>query len=69
MKKVFLALAVLASAYALAIMTALTVVSCKQANEEMSKIDAPVDSTAVAIDSVQVDSTAVDTTQAGLGAE
>ena len=50
MKKVFLALA---------IMTAITVTSCKQANEEMSKIDAPVDSTQV--DSVQVDSVAVDT--------
>jgi outer membrane lipoprotein-sorting protein len=54
MKKVFLALAVVA---------ALTVVSCKQTNEEMSKIDAPVDT--VKVDSVQVDSTAVDTTQAG----
>ena len=62
MKKVFLALAVIAAAYALAIMTALTVVSYKQTNEEMSKIDAPVDSTTVKTDSVQVDSTTVDTT-------
>lgn len=53
MKKVFLALA---------IMTALTVVSCKQANEEMSKIDAPVDSTTVQVDSVSIDSTSLDTT-------
>jgi hypothetical protein len=54
MKKVFLALA---------IMAAITVTSCKQANEEMSKIDAPIDSTAVATDSVLVDTTAVDTTE------
>ena len=52
MKKVFLALA---------IMAAITVTSCKQANEEMSKIDAPADSTQV--DSVSVDTTAVDTTE------
>jgi hypothetical protein len=54
MKKVFLALAVVA---------ALTVVSCKQTNEEMSKIDAPADSTAVVTDSVQVDSVQVDSVQ------
>ena len=52
MKKVILALA---------IMAAITVTSCKQANEEMSKIDAPVDTTAAAADSVKVDSTKVDT--------
>jgi hypothetical protein len=61
MKKVFLALAVVA---------ALTVVSCKQTNEEMSKIDAPADSTAVVTDSVQVGSTKADTTTVvGLGSE
>ena len=56
MKKVFLALA---------IVSVLAITSCKRTNEEMSKIDAPVDSTTVKIDSVSVDSTTVDTTQAG----
>jgi outer membrane lipoprotein SlyB len=51
MKKVILSLAIIA---------ALTVVSCKQTNEAMSNIDAPADSTAVQVDSVKVDSTKVD---------
>lgn len=50
MKKLILALA----------LVALTV-SCKRTNEEMGKIDAPVDSTAVAVDSVAVDTAAVAT--------
>jgi len=53
MKKVFLALA---------IVSVLAITSCKRTNEEMSKIDAPVDSTAVQVDSAQVDTTTVDTT-------
>jgi len=52
MKKVFLALAVVA----------LVTVGCKQSNEEMAKIDAPADSTSVQVDSVSADTTAVDTT-------
>lgn len=51
MKKLILALA----------LVALTV-SCKRTNEEMGKIDAPIDSTAVAKDSVKADTTVVDTT-------
>jgi outer membrane lipoprotein SlyB len=54
MKKVFLALAFIAT---------LAVTSCKQANEEIGKIDAPADSTAVQVDSVKVDTVAVDTTK------
>ena len=50
MKKVFLAFAFIA---------ALLVTSCKQANEEIGKIDAPADSTTVVVDSVAVDSTTV----------
>lgn len=46
----------------LALVAGLAITSCKRTNEEMSKIDAPTDSTAVAVDSVQVDSTTVDTT-------
>jgi hypothetical protein len=50
MKKVFLSLAIIA---------ALAVTSCKQANEEIGKIDAPVDSTAVNTDTTAVDTAAV----------
>ena len=49
MKKVFLAVALMA----------VVAVSCKKANEEMSKIDAPVDTTTAVVDSVAVDTTAV----------
>ena len=52
MKKVFLALA----------LVALVTVSCKRTNEEMAKIDAPLDSTSVAVDSTAADTTTVDTT-------
>jgi thioredoxin-related protein len=53
MRKVILALA----------LVSLVAVSCKQTNEEMSKIDAPsTDSTTVKVDSVATDSTSVDTT-------
>ena len=52
MKKVFLALAIIAT----------VLVSCKQVNESMSDIDTQTaDSTAVCCDSVQVDTTTVDT--------
>lgn len=52
-------------ALVLALVAGLAIISCKRTNEEMSKIDAPTDSTTVKVDSVQVDSTAVDTTQTG----
>ena len=56
MKKVFLVLA---------LVVGLAFTSCKKTNEEMSKVDAPVDSTTtVVVDSVSVDTTAVDTTAA-----
>ena len=55
MKKVFLVLA---------LVVGLVFTSCKKTNEEMSKVDAPVDSTTVVVDSVSVDTTAVDTTAA-----
>ena len=53
MKKVFLVLA---------LVVGVAFTSCKRTNEELSKIDAPVDSTAVQVDSVDVDSTSLDTT-------
>lgn len=53
MKKVFLALAVVAT----------VLVSCKKV--ETAEQTSTTDSTAVQVDSVQVDSTAVDTTEAG----
>jgi thioredoxin-related protein len=53
MKKVFLVLA---------LVVGLVFASCKRTNEEMSKIDAPADSTAVQADSASVDTTAIDTT-------
>jgi hypothetical protein len=56
MKKVFLVLALVAG---------LTVTSCKQAGTaETSTVDSTVDSTVVAVDSVQADSTVVDTVSA-----
>lgn len=48
MKKLILALALIA-----------LTVSCKKANEEIGKIDAPVDTTAVAVDSVAIDTATV----------
>lgn len=45
----------------MAILLAFCFTSCKQTNEEMSKIDAPVDTTEVQVDTTNVDSTSVKT--------